>query len=122
MRTVWEVTCATGYCCQTVATVQHVTREDWLNEEVKEQINRFDQAVDERLDDANFVIDDPNLTNYYIDDEDPNDELVPNMVVPDDAEYDDMLLDDRTERDDLTEELIDKYIGTETGSWRWARK
>ena len=69
-------------------TVQHVTREDWLNEEIKEQINQFDQTVDERLDDANFVIDDPNLTNFYIDDEGPTDEL-PNMVVPDDAEYDD---------------------------------
>jgi hypothetical protein len=93
-------------------TVQHVTREDWLNEEAKEQINRYDQAVDERLDNANFVIDEPNLANFYIDDEDPNDEL-PNMVVPDDAEYDNMLVDDKPERDDLTEELVDKYIGTE---------
>ena len=41
-------------------TVHHVVRDDYLNDDVKSESERFDQtAVEERMSDKNFVIDDP---------------------------------------------------------------
>jgi Reverse transcriptase (RNA-dependent DNA polymerase) len=93
-------------------TVQHVTREDMLNDDVKVQINQFDEQVEDRLTDENFVVDDQNVTNFYLED-DAFVEGTPNMVTPDDVEYDDMLTEERPERDEMSDELTDKYIGTE---------
>ena len=93
-------------------TVQHVTREDVLNEDVKMQINQFDEQVENRLNDANFVVDDQNVANFYLED-DAFVDGTPHMVLPDDTEYDDMIIDERPERDEMSDELTDKYIGTE---------
>jgi hypothetical protein len=78
------------------------------------QIDEFDQRVEERLNDDNFIVDDENVTNFYLEDEVEASELMGvNLVTPNDGEYDDMIATDRPERDDITDELSDKYIGTE---------
>jgi hypothetical protein len=94
-------------------TVQHVTREDMLNEDVKLQINQFDEQVENRLNDENFVVDDQNITNFYLEDEETLVDVASHMITPDDVEYDDMLTEERPDRDDMSDELADKYIGTE---------
>ena len=38
--------------------MQHVTRDDMLDPDIAVQINVFDQALTEHLDDANFIIND----------------------------------------------------------------
>ena len=38
-------------------TVQHVARDDYLNNDVKREIESFDRSVDERLSDQNFRAD-----------------------------------------------------------------
>jgi hypothetical protein len=47
-------------------TVQHVTREDMLNEDVKMQINQFNDQVENRLNDENFVVNDQNIANICL--------------------------------------------------------
>ena len=60
-------------------------------------------------------MDDKNVTNFYLNDEvDAGEIMNANMVAPNNNEYEDMLVEDRPERDDITDELVaDKYIGTE---------
>jgi hypothetical protein len=78
-------------------TVQHVTRSDMLVEDVKMQIERFDQQVEQRLNDDNFIIDDPNMTGFYIEDEyaEPDDKPTDAGLKPTDDEYGDMMLNER---------------------------
>ena len=40
-------------------TIQHVVRDDYLNDDIKSEIERFDQTVEERISDQNIIIDDP---------------------------------------------------------------
>ena len=96
-------------------TVQHVTRSDILVEDVKMQIERFDQQVEQRLNDDNFIIDDPNLTGFYMEDEygGPDGELADAGLSPTDDEYGDMMLDERPDDDELSDELMDKYVNAE---------
>jgi hypothetical protein len=68
--------------------------------------------VENRLNDENFVVDDQNVANFYLEDDAYNDGT-PNMVAPDDVEYGDMLVEERLERDEMSDELADKYIGAE---------
>ena len=94
-------------------TVQHVTREDFLNEDVKMQVNQFDEQIEDRLNDDNFVVNDENVANFFLEDETLIDHVPNGMVTPADTDYDDMLVDDKPERDELPDDLTDKYIGTE---------
>ncbi len=48
-------------------TVQHVIRDDYVNDDVKSEIERFDQSINERLTDQNFVAD--VAGGFYIQDE-----------------------------------------------------
>ena len=49
-------------------TVQHVTREDMLNDDVRRLTDKFDRDVDERLDDQAFLAEDPDAT-FFLQDE-----------------------------------------------------
>ena len=40
-------------------TVQHVVRDDHLNDDTMQEIERFDRAVEERMSDHNFIVDEP---------------------------------------------------------------
>ena len=58
-------------------TVQHVVRDDYLNDDVKSEIERFDQTVEERMSDQNFILDD--LHGFYIQDK-PDDIPAPGVT------------------------------------------
>ena len=103
-------------------TVQHVIREDYLNTDTMREIERFDSAVEERMSDQNFMIDDPD--GFYIQDE--LDEL-PTGVTNVEENYGDMLVPEAMDADDIDDEILDKYLNAElifdvgTGSERKGR-
>ena len=87
--------------------MQHVVREDYLNADVKLELERFDHSIEDRLSDQNFALDDPN--KFYIQD-DPADE--PTVTREDD--YGDMNLPETPESDDDVDDgLMDKYLNAE---------
>jgi hypothetical protein len=96
-------------------SVEHVTRDDYLPADTKKKIEDFNAKLEERLDDANFVIDgDGEFDTMYLEDMDYDDNpgvAVDGGVTPSEEEYGDMLIDDRPEDDD--EEAIDKYLNVE---------
>ena len=103
-------------------TVQHVIPDDHLNVDTMREIERFDSAVEERMSDQNFIIDDPD--GFYIQDE--LDEL-PTGVTHVDENYGDMLVPEAMDADDIDDEILDKYLNAElifdvgTGSERKGR-
>ena len=97
-------------------SVQHVVREDYLDPRTREDIERFDKEMQERLDDTNFFTDEAGGAVFYLEDEDGNlDEHrgIQRGEAPADEEYGDMIVDEVPEADDLDEEAIDKYLGAE---------
>ena len=84
-------------------TVQHVVREDYLNDDVKMELDRFDKSVDDRLLGDNFVLGKPH--DFYIKDE-PDD--APGVVR--ETDYGDMNLPVTPEVDDGDDDLMDKYL------------
>lgn len=110
------------------STVQHVIKDDFLNPSLKKSIDEFDEKLKTRLDDSNFQIGLPDgAEQYKLPDVSLPEELDnrDESNIPSDAEYGDMLVDERPEEDD--EEAIDKYLGMElmmdvgTGNERGAR-
>ena len=87
-------------------TVQHVVREDYLNEDVKIELDRFDRSVDDRLLEDNFALDKPH--DFYIQDE-PDDA----SGVARETDYGDMALPETPEADDVDNDLMDKYLNTD---------
>ena len=92
-------------------TVQHVTREDFLDEATRVQIAQFDQGVNDRLNDDNHQITNSGAGTFFIDDD--NDATLENSSAPSDSDYADMIQDAKPDRDDVSEEMFDKYIGAE---------
>ncbi|KAI2489216.1 Reverse transcriptase (RNA-dependent DNA polymerase) [Fragilaria crotonensis] len=109
-------------------TVQHVAREDILNEETKKQIAMFDENVDQRLNEDGFYVDGPMDSSFFIQDED-SDQYSGGVVpeTPDKTDYGDMIVPETLEADDLSDDLLDKYLNAElifdigTGSERRGR-
>jgi hypothetical protein len=87
-------------------TVQHVVRNNYLNNDVKRDIESFDRSVEEQLSDQN---------GFYIQDKP---DKVPNVI------YGGMTTPDTLDADDINDNLIDKYLnaelifGVDTGSER----
>ena len=48
-------------------TVQHVTRDELNDMEIKSQVERFDRQMHERMDDTNF--DNPELADFHLNDD-----------------------------------------------------
>ena len=97
-------------------SVEHVTRDDYLQAEIKTEINRFNCWIEESLDDANFIVDDEGeFDSMYLEDTEDTDHLgicqANDLNTPTATEYDDMHTDDRPNDDD--EEAIDKYLNIE---------
>jgi len=94
-------------------SVQHVIADDHLSPAIKRQIDQFDAALTEHLDDANFMLDpsDFNPIDTY---DDYND----NIIAPDEFDDNASLFGEWSEEtkdiDDLEEAVLDKYIGTTT--------
>ena len=56
-------------------SVEHVVRDDYLQEDTKRKISEFNEKIESRLDDANFMIEgDGNSTMMYLEDIDDDDE------------------------------------------------
>ena len=89
-------------------TVQHVTREDLLNEDIRRQVETFDRDVDERLNDQGFMALDPNAT-FFLQDEDDVYDTGGVITTPTVDDYGDMLIPDTLEADDVDDEILDKY-------------
>ena len=97
-------------------SVEHVTRDDYLQEDKKAEIEEFNRRLEESLNDDNFVIEgEGEFDSMYLDDID-NDEN-PGVVYADEnqtpshEDYGDMHVDERPEDDD--EEAVDKYLNVE---------
>ena len=107
-------------------SVQHVTREDYFNEDLKRQIEEFDAAVDERLHEEGFYTEDAQTATFFLQDEDDT-ELGDDDNTPKDTDYDDMFVPEALEADDMNDDVIDKYLNAElifdigTGSERKGR-
>jgi hypothetical protein len=95
-------------------TVQHVTREDILNDDVRRQVEAFDSDVEERLDDQRFVAQDPDAT-FFLQDEDNvcYDSHRGVTTTPAVDEYGDMIVPELLEADDIDDEVLDKYLNAE---------
>ena len=79
------------------SSVQHVTRDDYLNPEKKAQIEEFNRKLEERLDDRNFMVEGAGeYAHLFMDDvEDFEENLgVVSGTTPTDEEYDDMLVNE----------------------------
>lgn len=90
------------------STVQHVTITDMEQDAIKTAVTEFNTALSLRLSDENYTINDPGI--FYIDDEEPVDDDDETMI-PDDAEYGDMLQAPKPEVDDI--DMYDKYLNSE---------
>ena len=97
-------------------TVQHVSRDNLLDPVLKEKIKVFDEALEVRLDDTKFT-DDTGAegAEFYIDNIEGADAVAhgEGSNTPSDAEYGDMLVDERPDKDDVDDAAYDKYIGAE---------
>lgn len=99
-------------------SVQHVTRDDYLEENLKKQIEDFNNKLDENLNDKNYEVDlSPEFESMYLDDVE-DDDVYPNPGVthkddttPTAKEYGDMISNEWPKDDD--EEAIDKYLNVE---------
>jgi hypothetical protein len=95
-------------------SVEHVIRDDYLQEDIKKQIYDFNQKLEDALDDANFQVDrDGNYTGMYLEDIECPDDTNSGMAWegendPSLEEYNDMVMEESPEDDE--EEAIDKYL------------
>jgi hypothetical protein len=92
----------------TRTTVQHVERDDYLNDDVTRKIKSFDRSVDERLSDQNFFADPSN--RFYIQDKFGG---VPNGIACAEEDYGDMTTPDTLDANDINDNIIDKYLNAE---------
>jgi hypothetical protein len=97
-------------------SVEHVTRDDYLQTNKKAKSDAFNQRLEEPLDNANFVIDgEGEFDSMYLDDiEDDENHGVTyanDINTPTAKEYNNMVTPERPEDDD--EEAIDKYLNVE---------
>ena len=87
--------------------VQHVVCDDFLNNDIRRKSERFDQSIDERLSDQNFMA--GGHDGFYIQDEltdTPTDIARPEEDVH-------MSTFDTLEADDINNVIIDKYLNAE---------
>ena len=88
--------------------MQHAVREDYLNDDVKLEIERFDRSVEDLLSDQNFTQHDQN--GFYIQDK-PNDDTSTTRTCEED--YGDMDLPDIPDVGNVNDGLMDKYLNAE---------
>ena len=94
-------------------SVEHVIRDDYLNPDIKKQIDEFNEKLDKRLDDTKFFLEDiPHSLDLYYDGYNHNHGVITNhSITPSDDEYGDILTGNQPGADD--EEAIDKYLTCE---------
>jgi hypothetical protein len=107
-------------------SVEHVTRDDYLNEDVKAKVKEFEKKLGECLNDSNFILQGEDNVNLKML-EDLDDEGIGTMmedgITPTEEEYDGMIVEEHPEADD--KEALDKYLnmelrmGARTDNERW---
>jgi hypothetical protein len=91
------------------STVQHVTSTDLNEEGTKEKLREFDAAILDRFADEHFVPMEPGV--FYLQDVDAPDDAYDNPNIPTDAEYGDMIQENRPDVDEV--EIYDGYVNAE---------
>jgi hypothetical protein len=109
-------------------SVEHVTCDDYLSEDMKAKVKEFEKKLEEHLDDSNFILQGEDGIDLKMI-EDLDDEgigaMVEDGITPMEEEYDDMIVEERPEANN--EEAVDKYlnmelrIGTGKDDERWGR-
>ncbi len=97
-------------------SVEHVTRDDYLQVDKKAEIDEFNRRLEETRNDANFIVEgEGEFESMYL--EDIDDDGNPGVAHADDIntqspeDCGDMHIEERPEQDD--EEAIDKYLNAE---------
>jgi hypothetical protein len=94
--------------------VEHVTRNDYLNEDTKAKVKEFERKLGECLDDSNFILQGEDGVDLKML-EDLDDEgigaMMENGITLTEEEYDDKIVEERPEAND--EEAVDKYLNME---------
>jgi hypothetical protein len=108
--------------------VEHVTHDDYLNEDTKAKVKEFEKKLSERLDDSNLILQgEDNVDLKML--EDLDDEgigaVMEDGITLTEEEYDGMIVEECPEAND--EEALDKYLnmelrmGTGMDDERWGR-
>ena len=97
-------------------SVEHVTLDDMLASGTKQQIDIFNMMLEERLDDASFMVDGVAVFDSAYLDDIKDDQENPGIVsdrgiTPTDEDYGDMITGERPKAED--EEAVDKYLNVE---------
>jgi hypothetical protein len=98
------------------SSVQHVTRDDYLQEDIKKRIDEFNKKLEEKLNDKNFLLFNEGFQGMYIEDIEDLMESHSGVIheeanTPSDEDYGENFPPERPEDDD--EEAIDKYLNAE---------
>ena len=94
------------------STVQHITTTDMATDDMKVKIATFDANLLTRLDDENFQIALPNHM-FYLQDDDGDTAQSDLQNTPSDADYGDMILEDKPDADEVEFDCFDQYLGAE---------
>jgi hypothetical protein len=94
--------------------VEHVTCDDYLNEDTKAKVKELEKKLGEHLDDSNFILQGEDNVNLKML-EDLDDEgigvVMEDGITPTEEEYDGMIVEERPEAND--KEALDKYLNME---------
>jgi hypothetical protein len=112
-------------------SVEHVTCDDYLNEDTKAKVKEFKKKLGECLDDSNFILQGEDGVDLKML-EDLDDEgigaMVEDGITPTKEEYGDMIVEEHPKAND--KEAVDKYLdmglrmgaGTDDKRWGWVIK
>jgi hypothetical protein len=96
--------------------VEHVTHNDYLNEDMKAKVEEFKRKLRECLDDSNYILQgEDGIDLKMLEDLDDEGMLIGAMMEDGitlmDEEYDDMIVEEHPEAND--KEAVDKYLNME---------
>jgi hypothetical protein len=95
-------------------SVEHVTGNDYLNEDTKVKVKNFEKKLGECLDDSNFILQGEDGVDLKMLEDLDNERIVAmveDRITLTEEEYDDMIIEEHPEADD--EEAVDKYLNME---------
>ena len=91
-------------------TVQHVVRNDHLNDDVKREVERFNRAIEEHLSDQNFIAGDAD--GFFI--QDKLADMPTGVVTGTEVDYGDMTIPNAMDdANKIDEKMLDKYLNAE---------
>ena len=95
-------------------SMEHMTCNDYLNEDMKAKVKEFKRKLGEHLDDSNFILqggDGVNLKILEDLDDDGIGAMAEDGITLMEEEYDDMIVEEHPEAND--EEVVDRYLNME---------